>query len=108
MKDKRSVFIFGMHSNLLSRVIDSLSKHFENVNGTTSLKEVLLLVSSTPPDLIVIGGGVPSEMRLSIFEAIQKNGLATSVVVPNGPDDVLDAISRATRAIDKSFMKGKV
>lgn len=102
MKDKRSVFIFGMHADLAIKVIDSLSKHFENVSGAISLKEILLLMNSTPPDLIVIGGGVPSEMRNEIFKTKTELNLKILIAEPNGPHDILDSIDRVDSMSEKN------
>ncbi|MBX9768942.1 MAG: hypothetical protein K2X47_16835 [Bdellovibrionales bacterium] len=94
MKDKRLIYIFGMHSSLLSKVMDSLSQHFENVGGTTSLEEVLALLNSNPPEIVVIGGGVPLAMRSEILKLKTDLRLKTLIAEPHGPNDILDSIRR--------------
>lgn len=95
MKDNISIFVFGMHQSLLTKVIASLNTQFEHVNGTTQFEDVLAIMKSTPPDIIVIGGGVSAEMRGEIFKTKVDLMLKTLIAEPNGPRDVIASIVRA-------------
>ena len=93
----RTVLVFGLQEHLLAQVIEELSHSFASVAGTTLLSEVVYRLKANPPDLLVVGGGVPSDMRHAVFEVIASMGAHTRVAEPRGPDDVFASIDRMVR-----------
>jgi DNA-binding response OmpR family regulator len=92
------VLVLGRHAPMLQSALTLLRQHGYTVAGFTKDEEILQAISTTPFDLVVIGGGVESDSRSHIKAAAQRLAQPPQVVDVYGPHHLLESVNAARDA----------
>ncbi|MBL7715499.1 MAG: hypothetical protein JNL01_08505 [Bdellovibrionales bacterium] len=77
---------------MLENAASIVAPYFSSVRTFLDVPEFFQQLSQNPPDFILLGGAIGTEIRSRVRDEIAKSNRRIGLIEPNGPSDILNAV----------------